>query len=143
MARFDITMLNAPELVRALEALPDNLERKVLQRAMRDSASFLLPLARARAPKRTGATAHTLFVRAMPRRKGRVGYLLLTGTRADLGIPADAPYYYPAAAEFGTRRQPPRPWLRPTLQGAREALLAVMRQSVDAGIEREMRKAGQ
>lgn len=178
--RFDISMLGDKELSAALAALPDNLERKVLARAMRDGGKFLLTLTQAAAPVSTdpkdphrGRLKATLKLRTLRRRKGRVGVSIQTGTREELGIVAQAAAraksratsrrglergvlrhfqaglrgYYPAhvelghKTELGTRTVPPNPYLRGPLHSAREAVLAVIKQSVDAGIERELVKA--
>ena len=40
MARFDISLLGSEALSQALAALPENLERKVLQRALRNAGKF-------------------------------------------------------------------------------------------------------
>lgn len=173
MSRFDISMLGDKALSEALAALPDNLERKVLTRAMRDGGKFLLTLTQAAAPVSTdprdthrGRLKATLKLRPLRRRKGRVGVAIQTGTREELGIVAvtrisfegsgsglrvkrgKTTSYYPAhvelghKTELGTRTVPPNPYMRGPLHSAREAVLAVIRQSVDAGIERELTKAG-
>jgi HK97 gp10 family phage protein len=139
-ARFDISMLGDKALSDSLAALPENLERKVLQRALRNTGKFYLTLAKARAPKETGKLSAGLKLKPLKRRKGRVGVSIQTPTRAELGIDPQRRGFYPAHQELGTRHLPPDPYLRGTLQTARNALLGVLRAEVDNGIERELTK---
>lgn len=165
MARFDISVLGAPELTKAFAALPDNLERKVLTKALREAGKVLLVAVKARAPRDQGKLASTLKLKAMKRSRRRVGYAVQTGTRAELGIIAKTRIsyegsganlrvkrgketgYYPAHVEFGHKTEegthvPPNPYMRSSLRSGREGLLAIIRNEIDTGIEREMRKAG-
>lgn len=127
MARFDLKVIGLPELVTAFAALPDKLEQKVMQGAMsRAGKALLLPLTSAGAPvgrasyrvrltgRRQGAGFRTYVrskhaggllrrsfrLKALRRRKGRVGVLILSGTRAQLGLQKNRGYY-PAHIELG------------------------------------------
>lgn len=165
-ARFDISMLGSQALSEALAALPEKLERRVVTRATRAAGKFFLTLAKGRAPKETGKLAQTLKLKSLKRRKGRVGVSIQTGTREELGLLAAASsraratatqrrglergilrhyqaalrWYYPAHVELGTKDTAPNPYLRGTLQTARGALLGILRQEIDNGIERELTK---
>ncbi len=149
MARFDISMLGDTALSETLAGLTEKMERTVITRATRDAGKFLLTLTKAAAPvsqdprdPHRGQLKATLKLRALRRRKGRVGVAIQTGTRAELGIDPKDKGYYPAFRELGTRKLPPLPYMRGPLHSAREAVLAVLRQSIDQGIERELKKAG-
>ena len=160
MARFDISMLGDKALAETFAALPDAIERKVLTRALREAGKVLLQLTKARAPRDTGKLASTMKLKAMKRSRRRVGVMVQTGTRAELGIIAKTRIsyvgsgatlrvkrvketgYYPAHQEFGTKKASPNPYTRTSLRSGREGLLAIIRTELDAGIEREMRKAG-
>jgi len=84
---------------------------------------------------------NNLYVRPLKRSRNRVGSAVYTGTRAQLGITGK--YYYPfhveaghgephrtsrrlarltQQAEFGGRRTPPHPYLRPALLSERQAV---------------------
>lgn len=149
MSRFDISLLGDTALSETLAGLSEQMERTVLAKAMRDGGKFLLTLTQAAAPVSTdphdphrGRLKATLTLRTLRRRKGRVGVAIQTGTRAELGLSPKDKRYYPAFRELGTRKLPPDPYLRGPLHSAREAVLAVLRQSINDGIERELRKAG-
>jgi HK97 gp10 family phage protein len=144
--RFDISILGAPELAKALAALPANLERKVLTKALRQAGKFYQTLAQARAPRDRGKLATTMRVRAMKRRKGRVGVMIQTGTRAQLGIDPKQRGYYPAHTEFGHRdragvHHAADPYMRSSLRTGQNAIFAILRQEIDNGIEAVMRGA--
>lgn len=142
--RFDISILGAPELSKALADLPANLERKVLTKALRQAGKFYQTLAAARAPRDRGKLATTFKVRALKRRKGRVGVMIQTGTRAQLGIAPQNKGYYPAHVEFGHRdvagvHHAADPYMRSSLRTGQQAIFAILRQELDNGIEAAMR----
>jgi HK97 gp10 family phage protein len=142
--RFDISMLGVPELSQALAALPEKLERKVLTKALRQAGKYYLMLAKARAPRDQGRLSSTMKLRALKRRKGRVGVMIQTGTRSELGIDPKQRGYYPAHTEFGHRdragvHHPANPYMRTSLKTGESAMVAILRQEIDNGIEAEMR----
>lgn len=158
MARFDISMLGDKALSETLAALPEKLERRVLTKALRNVGKFYLTLAKAKAPKETGALSQGLTLRSLKRKRGRVGVLIQTPTREALGIVSRTRIsfagtgerlrvvrgkttgYYPAHQELGTQHLPPTPYLRGTLQEKRQTLLNILRLEIDTGIERELVK---
>lgn len=146
--RFNIELLGDKELAKTFSELPDALERKVLNRALRQGANYLKAITEPRIPrdpnrKRAGThTADTLTVKALKRSRRRIGYRIQTGTREQLGIDPKDKYYYPVATELGNRKTPPQAPMRIALRSGKEAVLAVVRMEVDAGIERELAKRG-
>lgn len=142
--RFDISILGAPELSRALAALPEKLERKILTKALRQAGKFYQTLAAARSPRDRGKLSSSYKVRALKRRKGRVGVLIQTGTRAQLGIDPKQRGFYPAHVEFGHRdragvHHAANPFMRSSLRTGQNAIFAILRQEIDNGIEAAMR----
>ena len=146
MARFDISLLGGKELGAALAALPEAVERKVLNAAIKQGTTFVKTIIAARLPRsakhrRSGAhLADTLKVKAFKRRKGRVGYMVQAGTREELGIPANDPFYFPTVLEFGAKNRPPHPVWRQAMNEAKAGILAAIRIALDTGIEKEMTK---
>lgn len=142
--RFDISLLGVPELSRALAALPEKLERRVLTKALRQAGKFYQALAAARAPRDRGKLATSFKVRALKRRKGRVGVMIQTGTRAQLGIDPKQRGFYPAHVEFGHRDRAgvhhgANPYMRSAIRTGQNAIFAILRQELDNGIEAAMR----
>src|SRR5262245_7594744 len=112
--RVTLDMLGDKALIATLQSLPDKMERRVLSRATRAASQFVLTLARARTPRDSGRLAATMKLRALRRKKGRTGFAVQTGTRAELGIPASATGYYPAHIELGSVDTPANPYFRST-----------------------------
>lgn len=174
MARFDFTFLGDEKLAKQLAELPEKLERSILARAIRDATrTVLLPAIRASTPvgrpytrvtrgrsdlsaqggafrriryrQETGGRLRaSLKVRALRRRKGRVGSAVQVGTRAQLGIQGRG--FYPAHLEFGfdtargNRRVTTRQrFMKTPLLASRSAWLRAVASGMRAGIEREVR----
>lgn len=142
--RFDISILGSKELSAALAALPEKLERRVLTRALRQAGKYYQTLAAARSPRDRGKLASSYKVRALKRRKGRVGVMIQTGTRAQLGIDPKQRGFYPAHLEFGHRdragiHHAANPFMRSSLRTGQNAIFALLRQEIDNGIEAAMR----
>lgn len=138
MARFDISLLGDAELTQKLQGLPEKLERKVIRQAIRKGGQPIVRDAKAQANKLTGAMAKSIKLRAMKRKKGRIGVRIQTGTRGELGIAADDPYYYPAIVEFGDgETHHPYRFMRGALERNQQQSLTVIRDAIAQGIERE------
>jgi HK97 gp10 family phage protein len=138
--RFDVSVFG-DEVAARLQALPDAVERRLLSRALREGGKVVLPVARSLTPVRSGRLRRSLKLRAMRRKKGRVGVLIFTGTREELQISGKDPYYYPTAVELGTSKRRARPYLRPALFRTREQATEVIGQVLWAGIVRETARA--
>lgn len=132
---FDISLLGDRELQQQFRALPLAVQRKLLRQSFREALRPVLTAARAAAPRLTGRLARTLRLRALKRRRGRLGMMVISGTRESLGIPASHPWYYPAHVELGTSRMPAQPYLRPAFDTQRESMV----QTLARGIEEAMR----
>lgn len=103
-----------------------------------------MTLAKARIPRDEGRWASTLKVRALKRRKGRVGVVIRVGTRAELGIDPQQRGFYPAHQEFGHRdragvHHPPMAPMRISLRTGESGILGIVRQEIEAGIAAAMR----
>ena len=132
---FDISLIGDRELQQQFKALPLAVQRKLLRQSFRQALRPVLTAARAAAPRLTGRLARTLRLRALRRRRGQLGMMVISGTRESLNIPADHPSYYPAHVELGTNRMPAQPYLRPAFDTQREHML----QTLARGIEEAMR----
>lgn len=121
--RFTIDVQGQDQVKDALNTLLPRLN-DVIDAALRDVTAQVLQAAQANAPHgKTGLLASTLHQQPMKPQKGRLGYVVLTGTRAQLGLKPGAKGYYPAhvhlgflhVAEFGGRHIPAKPFLRRAL----------------------------
>lgn len=135
---FDISLLGDKVLAYQFKQLPIVIQRKLLRQSFRAALRPVLAMARSLAPQMTGAMARTLRLRAMKRRRGRLGMLIMAAPRAVLGIAADAKGYYPVHVEIGAKKRgvPAQPFLRPAFDAQRE----IMVQTLARGIEEAMRE---
>ncbi len=137
MGKFiDISLMGDRKLQRKLKRLPIVVQRKIVRHALREAARPVLATAKALVPVDTGRLKKSLKIRSAGKR-GQAGIVVRTGTRAELGIPEDAKYFYPAALEFGHGNVPAYPFLRPALDQNRPRALKIIARELGAGIERE------
>lgn len=116
MAMITGSLLGDKELRRALEGLPDNIRNKALRQALREEMKPVLDDAQQNAADTSQRLARTMRLRALKlRRSTGIGVKVETGTREELGIPADDRYYWPAAIELGTEFIRPRAYMRRAL----------------------------
>ena len=129
MPRIEIEVTGESNIDLALRTLGPKIEKRILAKAFRVGAKVILRqaqvnLAGIRSTKtatgrksrrmrhHTSQISRRLSVRALRRRKNRVGVTVQTPTREKLGIPAGDKWYYPAHIELGTRRTTAQPYLR-------------------------------
>lgn len=142
MARLNLELLGADELVAKLRAFPEVIEKKIVRQAIRKAVKPIMATAKENAPVDTGKMRDTIRLRALKRRRNRVGFAIITGTREELGIPSDYEWYYPSIVELGdgTGNHPPTRFLRNAMDAHRESALAQLRMDIGRGIEREAAK---
>ncbi len=97
----DVSMIGDADVVSNIQKLPYAMQGKVIRPALRAAVKYVMVIARAILPRKSGRLASSLKVRAKRRSRNKIGYVLMTGDRSRLGIPAKNDYYYPAALEFG------------------------------------------
>lgn len=92
--------VDGSEIRRLVESLPRQLQRKYLGRGLRAGAKVVRDAARVAIPRRTGALARAIRVRAgKRRRKDAVGINVVIGRQFFAG-----PTFYGAFLEFGFKR---------------------------------------
>lgn len=114
----------------------------MFRQAFRDGAKVVQAAAKANAPHRTGALKRSIKVRSHRRSRVRFGVEVRTGTREELGIPADAPGYYPMSIETGWTFRggttvPARPFLRPAFDQNKEKVVEAIRKKLGAAVAKE------
>lgn len=135
---FDISVLGDKALQKKLDSLGKQAGGKMLQSAMREAMKPVLDAARAAAPRDTGNLARKIKLSSVRLRGKGKGIAVKTPTRAQLGIPKDAKGYYPAHQEYGTRRNPARPYMRPALLNNRARVLEALRAGLWKRLEPEV-----
>lgn len=117
---FDISMTGDKELQAKFAKLHPKLQRLLIVSSMKKAAEPIAAAASQKAPVNTGALAASIHVTKAKAVRGGVKVSISTGTRADLGIEADAPGYYPMSQEMGWtdesgRQHAAHPYMRPAL----------------------------
>ena len=74
---------------------------KIARDSSRSVAKDLQAIVKAEAPVKTGRLRKGIKVRGAKRSRQYVGSIVRLGTRKEMGIPADAKHYYPAAVMYG------------------------------------------
>lgn len=129
VARFKL--FGAKELLAKLNRLEKKVRNKLMRRAIRNGIKIAHQTILGITPVLTGKLRQSLKVRKVPgkTRRGVIRIGVQTGSREELGIPANAKYYYPAAVEFGHPKAPPHSYMR---RGMKLSQKRVIRQvSVD------------
>jgi HK97 gp10 family phage protein len=103
-------------LRKAFERLGRTESRKRVSRALREASKLILDRAIENAPEKTGELKDSLTIKAMRRKKGRVGFRVTCGEGWFKGRT-----FYGAFQEFGTSHQPARPFIRPAYDTEKSA----------------------
>ena len=124
--------------------ISNSANRKIFRRLSREAQSNEL----LRTKQRPGTLKNSIVLRTSNfQRRGETSLVVRTGTRAEMGIPADSPYYYPAHVEYGhaspgrggsgEKTTPPHPFMRPAYDGAKNYAKSVAERIMREGVERE------
>jgi len=114
---FDISMLGDKELEKKLGRLEDKVQTKIMRGAMRKTMTVIKKRVVAAVPVATGKLKAAMKAQKIKsskrsRKNKNIRISLPFPTRAELGIPADAKHYYPAAVEYGHGSVPPHSYIR-------------------------------
>ena len=135
MAKFiDIKVTGDRETQMALDSLTRAVGTRIVIEALDVAGQPVLAAARQKAPALTGKLKRTLGLYKLKTRK-KIGVRVSTGTREELGIAADDPYYYPMAVEVGTAKAPAHPYLRPALDENRQRCIDIAAYEIRKGVE--------
>lgn len=111
-AAFDISLLGDEALKKAFRELSVIDQRGAFRKSMRVAFKPVLSSAKSNAPVSSGNLKKHLKLRAVKRNRRIAGVVVRTGTREEMGIPANAKWYYPAHVELGHSNVAPVPYLR-------------------------------
>lgn len=139
-----IKVVGVDRLVSMFDSLPAKLQKKVIRPVLRNGGKKVLKRAKALVPK--DADGHqlpggkhlrnTLRLRVTKSRsKHEISMKVATGTRKELGIPADQKGYYPSALEYGGLDWFPIPYMRPAYMQTKDEVVKTSRYEIARGIE--------
>ncbi|MCP5017107.1 MAG: hypothetical protein GY938_17825 [Ketobacter sp.] len=126
---FDISVIGDKKLERKLNKMEKKASSKVMRDAMKESMEPVKELAKLRAPRDKGLLIKSIRIAAKTSRRG-VSAMVRTGTRKQLKISADNPFYYPAAHEYGTKYMPAKSYLRSALGDKKNMVLSDLGRSI-------------
>lgn len=129
---FDVSLLGDRKLDKAFARLPFAMQKKILVKALKKAGQPVLVDIKAAAPQpptgdATGKLVRSIRLRPLKGKRDKHGVAISTGTRKQLGIAADDPYYYPMALETGTRHIAARPFMRPALKNNQGKVFNLLR----------------
>ena len=141
---FDISILGDKELSRKLDALPKNVQRKLLGRALKLGGKLLKPKVVAAVPVDTGLLKQMMqkqnFKAVKANRRGDIRIGMPMPTREQMGIGPDEKYYYPAHVEYGHGNVPAKSYIRKPVDENAQMFHAEVGRALGAEIEAEAKK---
>ena len=106
-------------LGKSLRALPKKVEGKIVRTAMRNGTKLVADATKKAAPVDKGTLKKSFAVRALKRKKGRVGNRV-TMKNVDKLVTITKKtrvrYFYPAVLEYGTEKRVAHPFMRPAFE---------------------------
>ena len=138
MSKFvDISMTGDKKLQAKLKKLEFNLQKKIVRNAVNRAILPVRDKAKSLVPVDSGLLRQSIK-RKSGVRKGVARARIVTGTKAQLGIPIDAKGYYPAAIEYGTSKTPARSFLRKALTSLRSHVIKKTGDLIDENIRKNL-----
>jgi len=125
---------NVKPLIKKLKTLPQKVENKVCKKASRNAAKVQQKEAKQRFPKRTGDARAAIKVRAMKRKKGRIGANVIISTAEG------SAGFYAKFVELGTENQEAQETIKEAAEATQEKAADMMTKELADGIEREAKK---
>ncbi len=80
-----VTIAGTRELAAVLKSIPEKEAAKAIRKGTRAGVKVIARLAARRAPRKTGALARSIKVRAMKRRRHRFGSVVVAGNKTFTG----------------------------------------------------------
>lgn len=139
---FDISLLGDKELARTLRRLPDKFKKKILTKALRETAKPIQARAKQLVgPGVTQKLKENIKIVVIKRSRKAIGVVIRTGTKEEMGIPKDDSYY-PAHVELGTRKTSPSAFFRKAMAELGPREVENLKRRIRRGIETVNLKTG-
>ena len=91
------------EVKAVFDNLPLKMQKKAVRPSLRAGAKVIHKDGKRRMAKLTGKNRKFFKVKSIKRSRQSIGVMIITGTREQLGIAGDDPFYYPAIQEHGSK----------------------------------------
>lgn len=124
MAKNGIDLLNIKEFEKFFDALPDTLARRVQKQALIASAKPIKTRMKEKLSRhvRTGTLRKSIAAKSAKRgRRGKQEVVVLVGAHKANNVNFIRDGFYARFLEFGTSKQPPRAWAKPSVDETHSA----------------------
>lgn len=137
---FDISVTGGEALAKKFKLLDIKMQKLLLRKALPAAAEPIAVAASAKAPVDTGALSASIHVTKPKATRGGLKVTIATGTREELGIPADATGFYPMAQETGWvdkggNQHAAQPFLRPALHENEDRAKSIVGRVIASNME--------
>lgn len=112
-AETGIRFSGGPELLAALRQLPAAIGKSATAKALKSAVQPMVEDMQSRAPKDSGEGAESIHAATID----------APGKGLTVAVGPDRDHFYMAFPEWGTATQPARPWMRPSWDSHRKAIL--------------------
>lgn len=131
-----VEVLNLQSVSRMLDQLGKKEADKVIRKALRLGAKDMLAATKRLAPVDTGLLKKSLTVRALKRKRGRIGFRIGYKNVEQIATVTKegTRHFYPAVVEYGSSKQTPHPFMRPAFDQNKEASKKIISAEVRTGI---------
>lgn len=138
MAGNKFVLVGLEEALRVIQKLYRGQEvRTAIRRRLREAARPVTAMARSLAPEDEGTLSRSIKLRAGRRSRRSIGVVIGPPTsKTALGIPANAPGYFPTHLELGTRRHRQFSFLRAAMDATMENSKRVLAEGLGEDITR-------
>lgn len=138
----DISILGDAELQAGLRRLPVAAQKKVVRRAMRNTAKRMRAAILPNVPVLTGRLRKEIArssIRAIRRSRNKLGATVALPTREAMGIKPDSKWYYPAILEYGSPKTGLKPirYFRESVDASWPEERKILSEELRSGIESE------
>ena len=131
----DISIVGDKKLQRKLSRIALAAQRKIVRQSINRAMLPVRDRARQYVPVDTGRLKASIK-RVSRTRRGVSASRIITGGKAELGIPVNAKGYYPAAIEYGSRHQPAQSFLRRAMTELKNSTLRKTGEFIDHYLRR-------
>ena len=135
-----IIVTGVADIDRKLRRLPGVLGRKVLVRSMRNGMKIVKSEAETQVPVDSGLTKENIKLRALKRKRTRIGLEVRVGTAPGLvkTSAAGKRTFYPAVVEYGAKGRQANPFMRRSYVAAGTPARDTTIHDIKVGLDREV-----
>jgi HK97 gp10 family phage protein len=114
------------DLLKDLESLENKVRNKVIKQAQKESLKPLAEAIKQAAPFLTGELQQSVKIKTGPRKKGYIVTVVSISTKDE--------NVHTAYQEFGTRQEPAKPFIRPTVKALKSQVVDHMVDALNRAI---------